>query len=213
MASNGRLPASSLAAIPGGRLSREAAGAWNAGPARAGLRPSGPRASYRTYAEQVYFWNLYLSGRGNLAARPGSSNHGLGKAVDLLAQWMRAWMNAHGARYGWRKVEAYNEWWHVNFVGGVSFRAKPNALQGLTRSEAHHARSLLYRRQMYRREARSGRGRRYKRWFNLAKRERRWIVKHRRALRADARAKGGWKKDNRGARSQTLKRVLEGKIK
>lgn len=36
----------------------------------------------RSYAEQVVLWNRYLAG-GNLAARPGTSNHGRGRAADL----------------------------------------------------------------------------------------------------------------------------------
>jgi peptidoglycan hydrolase-like protein with peptidoglycan-binding domain len=123
MAENGRLSASELAPIPGGELRKDAAAAWNApgGPADAGLRPTGSRSSYRTYAEQEYFWNLYQSGAGALAAYPGTSNHGWGIAVDLAEPWMRDWIDAHGAKYGWRKTEAMSEWWHVNYVGGVSF--------------------------------------------------------------------------------------------
>lgn len=121
-ASNGRLPASDRAPIPGGELRKDAAAAWNApgGPADAGLLPEGPRSSYRTYAEQEQFWADYKAG-GNLAAEPGTSNHGWGIAVDLADEWMRDWIDEHGAKYGWRKTEALSEWWHVNYVGGVSF--------------------------------------------------------------------------------------------
>ena len=83
MAENGRLPKSDLAPIAGGELRKDAAAAFNAmnvESRRLGLelRPTGSKSSYRTYAEQEYFWNLYQSGRGNLAAHPGTSNHGLG---------------------------------------------------------------------------------------------------------------------------------------
>jgi len=123
MASNGRLSASELAPIPGGELRDDAAAAWNApgGPADAGLRPTGSMSSYRTYDEQLYFWNLYQEGRGNLAAAPGTSNHGWGVAVDLAEPWMRSWIDENGSKFGWRKTEALSEWWHVNYVGGVSF--------------------------------------------------------------------------------------------
>lgn len=116
---NGKLPASALAPIPGGRLSKAAAAAWNApgGPADSGLMPGGPDSSYRTYAKQVYYWNLYQSGQGNEAAKPGTSNHGWGTAVDLSEEWMRDWIDKHGAKYKWAKTEAFNEWWHVNFTG------------------------------------------------------------------------------------------------
>ena len=123
MASNGRLPSSDLAPIPGGELRKDAAAAWNApgGPADAGLRPTGSMSSYRTYDEQVYLWNLYISGRGNLAASPGNSNHGWGVAVDVPEAWMQSWLRKHGSKYGFAKTEAFSEPWHFNFVGGVSF--------------------------------------------------------------------------------------------
>ncbi len=119
MAANGKLKASELADIPGGQLRKDAAAAWNApgGPADAGLRPTGLRSSYRLYADQDYFWNH----QPPLAAYPGTSNHGWGIAVDLAEPWMRHWIDAHGAPYGWKKTEALSEWWHVNWVGGVSF--------------------------------------------------------------------------------------------
>lgn len=128
MASNGQLPDSALAPIAGGRLAKDAAAAWNAmnveSRKRYGveLRPTGSASSYRTYAQQQYFWNLYQSGRGNLAAYPGTSNHGLGRAVDLATTQMRSIVDAIGGKYGWRKVEAPSEWWHVNYVGGYTGR-------------------------------------------------------------------------------------------
>jgi hypothetical protein len=72
MASNGKLPDSTLTPIPPGKLENSAARAWKAGPGKAGCRLTGPNSGYRSYAMQVYYWNLYQSGRGNLAARPGT---------------------------------------------------------------------------------------------------------------------------------------------
>jgi LAS superfamily LD-carboxypeptidase LdcB len=89
MPTNGKLSSSELSAIPSGRLRKDAADAWNAMHAEIkkktgiDIRPSGARSSYRTYSEQQYFWNLYQSGKGNLAASPGTSNHGWGLAVDV----------------------------------------------------------------------------------------------------------------------------------
>jgi len=43
-------------------------------------------SGFRTIARQNYFWNCYQTKRcngGNLAARPGTSNHGTGIALDL----------------------------------------------------------------------------------------------------------------------------------
>jgi hypothetical protein len=121
MASNGRLLAVELSPIPQGELANEAAAAWNAGPAKAGLLPTGPASSYRSLSEQEYFWRLWQEGRGNLAAYPGTSNHGWGLAVDLREEWMRSWIDDHGAKFGWRKTEAPSEWWHVNYDGSKHF--------------------------------------------------------------------------------------------
>jgi peptidoglycan hydrolase-like protein with peptidoglycan-binding domain len=117
---NGALPASDLVDIrPYGRLQKDAGNSWNAGPAVAGLEPTGPELStYRDRAGQDRTWATYLAG-GPLAARPYTSEHGCGKAVDLKATWMRSWIDDHGARYSWHKTEAFSEWWHVNYTGGV----------------------------------------------------------------------------------------------
>jgi murein L,D-transpeptidase YcbB/YkuD len=123
---NGRLPSVVLGNIVGGRLLKDAARTWNAMNAESvrrygvTLRPSGSRSSYRTYAEQQYFWNLYVSGKGNLAARPGTSNHGWGLAVDLATPQMRHIVDQIGAKYGWSKKwsDAQSEWWHLRWKQG-----------------------------------------------------------------------------------------------
>ena len=126
MAANGRLPASQLRPIPEGNLSREAAAAWNAmnreAKRRSGitLLPKGARSSYRSYAQQEFFWRAYRSGRGAVAARPGRSNHGWGLAVDVRTPPMAAFIRRHGRRYGWSHDEGrrVGEWWHMRYVGG-----------------------------------------------------------------------------------------------
>lgn len=198
---NGRFPPSALSHIPGGNLSRSAAAGWNAGPAKAGLRPLGPNSSYRTYAAQVYFWNLYQSGRGNLAARPGTSNHGWGNAVDLAAPWMRAWIDRRGAQFGWRKVEAPGEWWHVNYVGGFSAPRKPDPLRTLKGADRRAADRLLYHRREMARERRSGEGPRYRRQLKWAR-----FWKGRVARRMDNLSSRGL---NGGPTYRTLDRVLK----
>jgi len=132
MPDNGKFPDSELAAIPGGRLSKEAAANWLALRAKGGrelgiwISPLGPRSSYRTFAEQEHFWALYQAG-GNLAARPGTSNHGWGNAVDLAhPPTMRRVVDTFGAPFGWRWGEAPSESWHVTYRGGGS--ADVNAL-------------------------------------------------------------------------------------
>jgi len=123
MPENGKLAPSELAAIPGGRLAKPAARAWNAagGPAEAGCLPTGPESTYRDLAgqeKQRHEW--CAKGLCGNAAVPGTSNHGLGICVDLKEPWMRAWIDEHGRPYGWAKTEAFQEWWHVNFTGEVT---------------------------------------------------------------------------------------------
>jgi hypothetical protein len=126
MAQNGRLPDSDLAPIAQGRLRKDAAAAWNTMNIEARSRglelvPTGSASSYRTYDQQVYFWNLYQSGQGALAARPGNSNHGWGLAVDTPDQRHWNMIQAIGAKYGYQKAwsDAPSEPWHVKYREGV----------------------------------------------------------------------------------------------
>lgn len=132
MPNNGALLTGDLAAIPGGNLRKDAAAAWNAMHAdikkKTGIdiRPSGPRSSYRTLYWQKYFWNEYQAGRGNLAAVPGTSNHGWGLAVDVATPDMANAINKYGAPYGYQKKwsDGVGEWWHFKFREGV-YKPKP----------------------------------------------------------------------------------------
>jgi hypothetical protein len=132
MPNNGALLTGNLAAIPGGNLRKDAAAAWNAMhkeiKTKTGIdiRPTGPRSSYRTLYWQKYFWNEYQAGRGNLAAAPGTSNHGWGLAVDVATPAMANAINKYGAPYGYQKKwsDASNEWWHFKFREGV-YKPKP----------------------------------------------------------------------------------------
>jgi hypothetical protein len=132
MPNNGALLTGNLAAIPGGNLRKDAAAAWNAMhkeiKTKTGIdiRPTGPRSSYRTLYWQKYFWNEYKAGRGNLAAAPGTSNHGWGLAVDVATPAMANAINKYGAPYGYQKKwsDASNEWWHFKFREGV-YKPKP----------------------------------------------------------------------------------------
>jgi len=123
--SNGKLPASALAPIAQGSLAIECAAGWNAlnVEARANgleLVPTGSKSSYRSYEQQVELYNAYLNGTGNLAAKPGTSNHGWGTAVDLATPDMRSMVDRIGAKYGWSKSwsDAPSEWWHVCYQAG-----------------------------------------------------------------------------------------------
>jgi membrane-bound lytic murein transglycosylase D len=120
-------PASGLAPIwsPYGTLylTAAAAGAWN-GMREESLRlygqdlyPGGPYSAYRTYDQQAYLYDLYVSGQGAPADPPGSSSHELGTAVDVATPEMRWVVDQIGYRYGWGKVHGPNEWWHVDYLG------------------------------------------------------------------------------------------------
>jgi len=112
---NGRFLDSALAPIkPYGRLLKPCAAAWEAGPAPAGLEPTGPELStYRDIEGQERTWATFQAG-GPVAAVPGTSEHGCGRAIDLKEPWMRSWVDDHGRRYKIFKTEAFSEWWHVN---------------------------------------------------------------------------------------------------
>lgn len=116
---NGRIPASALAPIPGGRLRKDAALRWNAMNAFLRSRglpivmPNGPRSSYRILADQQYFWRTMPRG---MAAYPGTSNHGWGLAVDVNNAPL---VNRYGAPFGWQKKwsDAQHEAWHMKWAG------------------------------------------------------------------------------------------------
>ena len=137
MSGNGQLPNAALASIGGGYYLRvDAARAFNAMSADARRRWGRSItviSAYRSYAKQVYLYQLYRSGRGNLAAYPGTSNHGWGLAVDLTPQWSRWAVDQIGARYGFAKrcSDAQSEWWHVVYNPGCTgAKAIPAAASG-----------------------------------------------------------------------------------
>lgn len=200
---NGRLPDSALSSIPGGRLEHFAAAAWNAMNEALGgiLRPLGSNSSYRLYVIQVYFWNLYQAGKGNLAAFPGTSNHGWGKAVDLAALFMRAAIDRAGRAFGWAKVEAPSEWWHVNYIGG--FIPKPDILRRLGKRREKASRLLLYRR----RERIKERGRTSKKYPHG--KGPRWHRLDRAVNRSYKKVEKMWRRADQGPQKRLLRRVLD----
>lgn len=80
---------------------------------------------WRSYDRQVKLYNDYRSGRGNLAAKPGTSNHGRGTAVDISGMgavgsasfnWLR--QNAPKFGYSWTGgTFSQVEPWHWDFAG------------------------------------------------------------------------------------------------
>jgi GH25 family lysozyme M1 (1,4-beta-N-acetylmuramidase) len=132
--SNGQLPESALSPAatgvkcdkPLGQFSNEAAAAYNTAALAAGQRLTinGCSSAYRPLSIQQEFWTLYITGRGNLAAYPGTSNHGWGTAGDE-ATWVQGYLKLHGHRFCWVKTEAFSESWHYNYIPGCFHRPDP----------------------------------------------------------------------------------------
>lgn len=104
-------------------LAPAAADSWNAMRDHAlehgvDIYPGGPLSAYRTYEQQAYLYDLYLSGQGAPANPPGTSSHETGLAVDLAEPEMRAIVDEIGSSYGWGKIHGPDEWWHVDYLGG-----------------------------------------------------------------------------------------------
>ena len=61
-------------------------------------------SGFRTLVRQQYFWNCHITKKcndGHLAAKPGTSNHGRGKAIDLqLTAACYNWMSQNGQKFG-----------------------------------------------------------------------------------------------------------------
>jgi hypothetical protein len=124
---NGKLPSSLLRPIPGnGRMRKDAAAAYTAMYLLAKRRgvdmriiEGSLRRTYREYAAQLVAWSIYLHG-GNLAARPGTSNHGWALAVDLMSMVQRRMVDLIGRAFGFSKAwsDAPGEWWHIKWREG-----------------------------------------------------------------------------------------------
>ena len=148
---NGRLPDDVLTSIGHGRLAHPAARSWLAMVEHArrdgiDLRPTSNVDAYRPLAVQIATferryrpigngwrpgarkwrdqWWLLIPGNA-AAATPGTSNHGLGLAIDYARtgdhatvqrrdRWVRAW----AAHYGWATDRVPNEPWHIEYVAG-----------------------------------------------------------------------------------------------
>ena len=128
---NGMIPASGLCPLwraPGERLSPAAAAAFNALSKAYASQTGVPLCvtdSYRSYAEQI----SVKAKRGRFAATPGTSRHGLGRALDLCGGVQRfdspahRWMKQNGPLYGWFHPSwaaaggSLPEPWHFEFAG------------------------------------------------------------------------------------------------
>lgn len=118
---NGNVPATALTPIrqSGHRLYAPAAAAWDGLVSAAAADGVSIRLtdSYRSYDQQVDLANRKgLYSEGGLAARPGTSNHGWGLAVDADVNDAGTldWIRTNGPRFGF--VEAVpREPWHWEF--------------------------------------------------------------------------------------------------
>lgn len=124
---NGRIPSSALTSIGGGhKMYGDAARAFTQ--MRDAARRDGVNIrltdSYRSYAAQVdvarrkgIYGVRQPNGKLGLAARPGTSNHGLGRAVDVnlgASPGASQWLRANAARFGFKTIP--REPWHWEFT-------------------------------------------------------------------------------------------------
>jgi LAS superfamily LD-carboxypeptidase LdcB len=83
----------------------------------------GVRSGFRSYAKQARLYKQYREGEGNLAARPGYSNHESGRALDLYINQYKTyeWLEQHAAAFGFHRT-VVGEPWHWEYVGGYEPR-------------------------------------------------------------------------------------------
>ena len=122
-------PASSVSLgsiyMPGGDayLRSDAAAQWNAMRQESladfgqDIYPNGPLSAYRSPEQQAQLYQSFLDGTGDPANPPGSSSHELGLSVDVATPEMRSVVDQIGSQFGWGKLEAPDEWWHVTYGG------------------------------------------------------------------------------------------------
>lgn len=144
VAQNGRFTSQNTARIVGGALWPEAALTWNAmrgefiadGGNPGHFKPGGPASSARSLAQQRHFY----ANQPPPAARPGTSNHGWGIAVDIPYADAQAWIMRNGRAYGWTNDEGrrVGERWHMAYIGAPKAmlrKLKRDPLAGYTPSE------------------------------------------------------------------------------
>jgi hypothetical protein len=119
---NGHAQSITVVPVGNGQFMRaDAAAAFKrmeAGARAAGINLSAT-SGFRSMAQQEELYRKFLNGTGNLAARPGFSNHQNGIAMDIGGIGGRGtqadhWLRANAARYGFRNLPS--EFWHYDFV-------------------------------------------------------------------------------------------------
>lgn len=82
-----------------------------------------PGKRSRSYEEQVALYEKYKSGKGALAAKPGTSKHGDGRANDLKydSQATKRWVLENAEKYGLHlPLLKHGEDWHIELKDGHS---------------------------------------------------------------------------------------------
>lgn len=119
---NGRAKSIRLGSIGNGKKLRvDAAAQFNkmkAAAKRAGVTLT-PVSGFRSMAEQKRLYALYKAGKGNLAARPGYSNHQGGVAVDVATGGSYSskaykWLAKNARQYGFVN-DVRGEPWHWTY--------------------------------------------------------------------------------------------------
>lgn len=209
---NGRLPKSALSPIPGGFLEHNAARSWNAmylhilQETGEKIQVNGADSSYRILSRQVFWRNHWCSlGKCGNAARPGTSNHGLGLAVDVPVR-TRQLIDKYGARFGWAKrwSDAAHEPWHLKYRPGVWDGKLPTReIDLLTANERKIVRNL-YR-------LRSNRGKVWNKAEKARVEELKDQIKKQREDIKKAAKKNGWDQGNRRQRYHILLKAYKAK--
>jgi len=93
------------------------------------------RSGFRPHEKQQALYRRYRAGTGNLAARPGYSNHQSGTALDIIVRDpdTLAWMEEHGPRFGFRQTVRI-EPWHWELVAKKSARELEKVSAALIRA-------------------------------------------------------------------------------
>jgi hypothetical protein len=79
------------------------------------------RSGFRSHAKQTRLYRQYRRGVGNLAARPGYSQHESGRALDLVVVREKTyqWLTAHANEFGFHR-SVRGEPWHWEYFGDAA---------------------------------------------------------------------------------------------
>lgn len=77
------------------------------------------RSGFRSNDAQRALYARFRKGWGNLAARPGFSNHQSGKAVDIVIEDYKVydWLKRNAAKFGFKRT-VRREAWHWEYIKG-----------------------------------------------------------------------------------------------